>query len=151
MHKNSWKWSKDRDELISKDVLIYKETPIDTEDWRTAVEFASSNIPIHKTKKEYHFNNDLTKKITVRLMPIRNVLNKSFTLSLKIMKLVFLLLQRFICKLAPMLLYLYEISKIVQMQAYYGHSPKREDDFCFWTLNMYLPSKKEGSWCSEES
>ena len=45
--------------------MIYKETPIDTEDWRIAVEFASSNIRIHKIKKEYYFINDLTKIITI--------------------------------------------------------------------------------------
>jgi len=65
--------SKGRDELISKDVLIYKETPIDTEDWRISVEFASSNILIHKIKKKYYFNNDLTKKITISKIDAKNL------------------------------------------------------------------------------
>ena len=59
------KWSKDRDASISKDVLIYKEAPLDNEDWCLAVEFASSGIPIHRINTDYYFTYDPDTKITL--------------------------------------------------------------------------------------
>ena len=59
------KWSQDRNELISKDVMIFKLAPIDTYLWTLSFKFAQKNLSIHRIENSYYFNYDSDTKVTL--------------------------------------------------------------------------------------
>ena len=74
------KWSQDRDESISTDIFIFKETPLESNDWRLAVEFASFCMPIQRIGTAYYFSYDPDVKITLgKIDAYKKVIERRFS------------------------------------------------------------------------